>query len=107
MNAAPASTDPLIWRFHRQRPPQPANITLFMMRPGAKVNRPVTTSARVKIQIIAERCAAILCRRACKTARETVMIGGACRAAERASPPRLAYRLSMRSTSLSAFSQPA
>ena len=55
MNAAPASTDPLIWRFHRQRLPQPPNITLFMIRPGARVNRPVTTSARVKIQIIAER----------------------------------------------------
>jgi hypothetical protein len=35
--------------------PQPPNTTLFMIRPGASVNKPVTTSARVKIQIIATR----------------------------------------------------
>jgi hypothetical protein len=34
---------------------QPPNTTLFMIRPGASVNKPVTTRARVKIQIIAER----------------------------------------------------
>ena len=35
--------------------PQPPNTTLFLIRPGASVNKPVTASARVKIQIIAER----------------------------------------------------
>ncbi len=40
---------------NQPRPPQPPNTTLFMIRPGASVNKPVTTSARVKIQIIAER----------------------------------------------------
>jgi hypothetical protein len=34
---------------------QPPNTTLFMIRPGARVNRPVTISARVKIESIAKR----------------------------------------------------
>src|ERR1700722_1778564 len=42
-----------------------------MIRPGASVNKPVTTRAREKIQIIAERWAVTLCRRACRTARGT------------------------------------
>ena len=41
--------------FRHRRKLQPPNTTLFMIRPGASVNKPVTTSARVKIQIIAER----------------------------------------------------
>jgi hypothetical protein len=55
LSTAPTSADPRISRFRRQRTPQPPNTTLFRIRPGASVNKPVTTSARVKIQIIAER----------------------------------------------------
>ena len=42
-------------RGHRTPPDHPPNTTLFMICPGASVNKPVTTSARVKIQIIAGR----------------------------------------------------
>ncbi len=56
LNADTARTDPSVLRNSRRKhAPQPPNTTLFMIRPGASVNKPVTTSARVKIQIIAER----------------------------------------------------
>jgi hypothetical protein len=41
--------------FRHRRKLQPPNTTLFMIRPGARVNRPVRISARVKIESIAKR----------------------------------------------------
>jgi hypothetical protein len=53
-------------------PRQFPKITLFIIRPGARVNSPVTTSARVNIQTMAWRCERILCCRARKTASGTI-----------------------------------
>lgn len=72
LNAAPAGEDPPIRpHFIRRRARQPPKTTLFMIRPGASVNKPVTTSARVKIQIIVWRRRRTSCWRARRTASGT------------------------------------
>src|SRR5271166_5526946 len=68
----PPSTPVFALRYFRARGRgQSPKITLFMIRPGAKVNSPVTTRARVKIQIMARRCARMSWLRARKTASGT------------------------------------
>jgi hypothetical protein len=53
-------------------PAQWPNTTARMMRPGTSVNRPATTSAPVKMAIMALRCRSTRWRRACTTASGSV-----------------------------------